>query len=98
VNKYSTTSSLTSSPNPSAHGQTVTFTVTVTPSGPFTPTGKVKFLDGTTGLGYATLSGAVATFSKSQLAVGTHSITAQYLGDATSDKSTSSAVNQVVDP
>jgi Bacterial Ig-like domain (group 3)/FG-GAP-like repeat len=98
VNKYSTTSSLTSSPNPSAHGQTVTFTVTVTPSGPFTPTGKVKFLDGTTGLGYATLSGAVATFSKSQLAVGTHSITAQYLGDATSDKSTSSAVNQVVNP
>jgi hypothetical protein len=70
----------------------------VTPSGPFTPTGKVKFLDGTTGLGYATLSGSVATFSKSHLAVGTHSITAQYLGDATSDKSTSSAVSQVVNP
>ena len=98
VNKYSTTSSLTSSPNPSAQGQAVTFTVTVTPSGPFTPTGKVKFLDGTTGLGYATLSGSVATFSKSHLAVGTHSITAQYLGDATSDKSTSSAVSQVVNP
>ena len=98
VNKYSTTSSLTSSPNPSGQGQTVTFTATVTPSGPFTPTGKVKFLDGTTGLGYATLSGSVATFSKSHLAVGTHSITAQYLGDATSDKSTSSAVSQVVNP
>lgn len=98
VNKYSTTSSLTSSPNPSVQGQTVTFTATVTPSGPFTPTGKVKFLDGTTGLGYATLSGSVATFSKSHLAVGTHSITAQYLGDATSDKSTSSAVSQVVNP
>jgi uncharacterized protein (DUF2141 family) len=98
VNKYSTTSSLTSSPNPSVQGQTVTFTATVTPSGPFTPTGKVKFLDGTTGLGYATLSGSVATFSKSHLAVGTHSITAQYLGDATSNKSTSSAVSQVVNP
>ncbi len=98
VNKYSTTSSLTSSPNPSVQGQTVTFTATVTPSGPFTPTGKVKFLDGTTGLGYATLSGSVATFSKPHLAVGTHSITAQYLGDATSDKSTSSAVSQVVNP
>jgi hypothetical protein len=44
------------------------------------------------------LSGSVATFSKSSLTVGTHSITAQYLGDATSDKSTSSAVSQVVDP
>jgi hypothetical protein len=98
VNKYPTTASLSTSPNPSAQGQAVTFTVTVTSSGPFTPTGKVKFLDGTTGLGYATLSGSVATFSTSHLGVGTHSITAQYQGDDASYKSTSSAVNQVVNP
>ena len=60
------------------------------------PTGKVKFLDGTTTLGAAVLSGGTAKITKSTLAVGTHPITAQYLGDAVSDKSTSSVVNQVV--
>jgi len=98
VNKYSTTSSLTSSPNPSAHGQTVTFTVTVTRTGPFTPTGRVKLLDGTTGIGFATLSDGTAILTKSTLATGTHPITALYLGDDASDKSTSSVVNQVVNP
>jgi len=98
VNKYSTTSSLTSSPNPSAHGQTVTFTVTVTRTGPFTPTGRVKLLDGTTGIGFATLSEGTAILTKSTLATGTHPITALYLGDDASDKSTSSVVNQVVNP
>jgi len=33
-----------------------------------------------------TLNGGVATLTKSKLAVGTHPITAQYLGDATSAK------------
>jgi hypothetical protein len=56
----------------------------------------VKFLDGTLGIGSATLSGGVAKLTKSNLAVGTHPITAQYLGDAVSAKSTSSVVNQVV--
>jgi Bacterial Ig-like domain (group 3) len=56
----------------------------------------VKFLDGTTGIGLATLSGGVAKLTKSTLAVGTHPITAQYLGDAASAKSTSSVVNQAV--
>jgi len=64
-------------------------------SGPV-PTGTVRFLDGTTGLGYATLSGGVAKLTKSNLAVGTHSITAHYNGDAASSTSTSSVVNQVV--
>jgi hypothetical protein len=95
VNKYPTTTSLTSSPNPSQSGQAVTFTATVTPAGP-APTGKVKFLDGATTLGSATLSGGVAKLTKSTLAVGTHPITAQYLGDAFSAKSTSGVVNQVV--
>jgi hypothetical protein len=56
----------------------------------------VKFLDGTLAIGSATLSGGVAKLTKSTLAVGTHPITAQYLGDAVSAKSTSSVVNQVV--
>jgi len=95
VNKYSTTTTLTSSPNPSQSGQAVTFTATVTSAGP-APTGKVKFLDGTTGIGSATLSGGVAKLTKSTLTVGTHPITAQYMSDAFSAKSTSSVVNQVV--
>jgi hypothetical protein len=95
VEKYSTTTSLTSSPNPSAHGQAVTFTAHVTGTGP-APTGKVKFLDATTDIGSATLSGGVAQLTKSNLAVGTHPITAQYLGDAASSTSTSPVVNQVV--
>jgi len=95
VEGYPTTTTLSSSPNPSQFGQAVTFTAQVTSSGPV-PTGKVKFLDGTTTLGAAVLSGGIAKITKSTLAVGTHPITAQYSGDAVSDKSTSSVVNQVV--
>jgi hypothetical protein len=95
VNGYPTTTTLTSSPNPSNSGQKVTFTATVTSSGPM-PTGTVKFMDGTTKLGAAILSGGVAKLTKSTLAVGTHPITAQYMGDAFSAKSTSAVVNQVV--
>jgi hypothetical protein len=95
VNKYTTTTTLTSSPNPSHSGQAVTFTAKVTSTGPV-PTGKVKFLDGTLAIGSATLSGGVAKLTKSTLAVGTHPITAEYLSDAFSAKSTSAVVNQVV--
>jgi hypothetical protein len=96
VNKYPTTTTLTSSPNPSHSGQAVTFTAQVTSTGP-TPTGSVKFLDGTTSIGLATLSGGVAKLTKSNLAVGTHSITAHYNGNAASSTSTSVVVNQVVE-
>jgi hypothetical protein len=95
VEGYPTTTALSSSPNPSQSGQAVTFTVQVSSSGPV-PTGKVKFLDGTTTIGSAALSGGLAKFTSSTLAVGTHPITAEYLGDAVSDKSTSPVVNQVV--
>jgi hypothetical protein len=95
VNKYPTTTTLTSSLNPSQFGQAVTFTAQVTSTGP-APTGAVRFLDGTTGIGYATLSGGVAKLTKSNLAVGTHAITAHYNGDANSSTSTSAVVNQVV--
>jgi len=96
VNKYPTTTALSSSLNPSNYGQAVTFTATVTPSGRYPLTAKVKFWDGTTGIGTATLSGGVAKLTKSTLAVGTHPITAEYLGDAYNAKSTSPVLNQVV--
>jgi len=95
VNKYQTTTTLTSIPNPSLFGQPVTFTAHVTSTGA-APTGTVRFLDGTTGIGQATLSGGVAKLTKSNLAVGTHPITAHYNGDAASATSTSPVLNQVV--
>jgi len=96
VNKDSTTTSLTSSPNPSNFGQPVTFTAQVTGTGPFAPAGKVKIFDGTTVLGTAIMSGDIAKLSKSMLDVGSHPITAEYLGDDANSKSTSPVLNQVV--
>jgi hypothetical protein len=95
VEKYATTMALKSSLNPSAYNQAVTFTARVRSAGP-TPTGKVVFMDGTLALGSVTLSGGLAKLAKSTLAVGTHPITAQYLGDAVSGKSMSPVLNQVV--
>ena len=95
VEKHTTTTTLTSSLNPSQFGQAVTFTAQVTSSGP-TPTGKVKFLDGTLKMNLTKLSDGIATFTTSKLAAGRHPVTVQYLGDDFSDKSTSSVLSQVV--
>jgi hypothetical protein len=95
VNKYPTTTTLTSAPNPSQLGQAVTFTAHVTGTGP-APTGKVRFLDGTNGISSATLSGGVAKLTRPFYITGTHPITAEYLSDAFSAKSTSPVTNQVV--
>ena len=64
--------------------------------GPDKPTGKVAFKDGSTTIGTVTLSVVVATLTRSTLAVGTHPITAEYLGDADNDKGTSDVLYQVV--
>jgi hypothetical protein len=57
----------------------------------------VSFLDGATNLGSSSLNSAgVATLSTSTLAIGTHSITASYGGDANFASSTSQALSQVV--
>jgi len=89
---------LTSSPNPSGFGQTVTFTATVrSASFEVTPTGSVTFFDGITNIGSGSLnSNAVATLNTSTLSVGTHSITATYNGDSNYVPSTSSPLAQQV--
>ena len=94
----STATALTSSPNPSSFGQAVTFTATVTSHFfKFQPTGTVTFFDGTTNIGKSPLNGSgVATLTTSTLAVGTHSMTATYNGDANFTASTSPALQQVV--
>ena len=98
ISTYPTTTALGSSANPSALGQPVTFTATVTKQfGKGTPTGTVSFLDGTTNIGNSNLnSSGVATLTTSTLAVGTHSITATYNGDGNFATSTSPVLYQVV--
>jgi hypothetical protein len=93
VNKVSTSTNLTGSPNPSIVGGAVTLVATVSPS---TATGTVQFLDGATVLGTGTLASGSASFTVSSLAQATHSITAIYSGDANNTGSTSAAINQVV--
>ena len=76
-----TATTLTSSPNPSTAGQSVTFTATVT-SGSGVPAGTVTFKEGTTTLASGvTVDGAGnAAFSTSTLAAGSHTVTASFTG------------------
>jgi hypothetical protein len=91
-----TTTTVTSSANPSVHGQPVTFTATVSGSGA-TPTGTVTFRDGARALGTRTLNEvSQAALTIRGLSVGTHSITATYGGDDNFQASTSSPLDQTV--
>ena len=105
---YATNTTLQSSSNPSYPAQSVAFTAVVTgpvsPSGVplFTPTGTVNFLDNGTLIGSGTLDASgSATFTVLTLSVGTHPITAAYLGVTTAtytlSPSTSAVLNQVVE-
>jgi len=91
-----TTTTIASSLNPSVFGQPVTFSATVTPKGSGTPSGTVKFREGSTILGTAPLNGGAAKFSTAALGVGSHCIIAAYSGDTNFAASTSQALNQVV--
>jgi hypothetical protein len=94
----STTTTLSSSPNPSVHGQAVTFTAVVSSGAGTPPNGEtVSFMKGKVVLGTGTLSDGSATFMTSTLPVGTNSITAVYGGDANFGGSTSNVVKQVVE-
>jgi Pro-kumamolisin, activation domain/Bacterial Ig-like domain (group 3) len=91
-----TNTSLASSVNPSGFGKSVTFTAVVTPfSG--VATGKVTFKNGAAVLGTVALSGGLATFSTSALAVGSHPITADFLGSPNILASVSAPLHQVVE-
>jgi hypothetical protein len=93
-----TNTSLTSAPNPSDYGETVTFAAGVSWNDGAPPDGEnVSFMSGETVLGTGTLSGGSASFTTSALKVGTISVTAAYAGDSNFASSTSKAVKQVVD-
>ena len=83
VNQAGTATSLVSSLNPSTFGDNVTFTAQVTPlAGTVVPNGSVTFtVDGGTPFTGALDAAGFATFSDATLAVGTHTITADYPGN-----------------
>ena len=105
VHANASTTVLTSSVNQSTFGQAVSFTATVSsvPSGAGTPNGMVTFQDGAAVIGQLPLSsgGVVcsasdaarsceASITKSDLAVGSHTITATYASDTQFAASTGS--------
>ncbi len=93
VSPAATTTTLTSSVNPAAYGQALTFTATVT-SGVGTPGGTVTFSDNGTVLGTGTLnSPGVYTYTTtaSQLNFGVNTITATYADTIDSNFAGSSA-------
>ncbi len=79
-------------------GSTINLSATVTGNAGATPTGTVNFLDGATVIKSAAAlnTSGIATFSTTTLAVGTHSITAVYSGDASYPTSTSTASSVLI--
>jgi hypothetical protein len=99
ASKATTSLSLQTSPNPSAFGQQVTLTATLSPysAGALTTNGEtVTFKNAGTAIGTGTLSGGVATFNTASLAIGSNSLTAVFPTDTNFLASTSSAVTQTV--
>ena len=98
----STSAPTSSTQGTSVYGQPVTFSATVSDLAPATatPAGSVEFLDTTTNMNLGTVSissAGVATLTTAALPVGTHSIEAIYLGNASFLGSTSTAaVSQTV--
>ena len=89
---------LSVTPNPATQGQSVTLTATVSGSAG-TPTGSVSFMEGTAavaGCSSAALFNGAATCVTSGIAAGSHSITAQYGGDAGYNAKNSSATTLTV--
>jgi len=95
VNKAASSTLMTSTQNPAPFAKAVTFSAKVS-SASGTPGGSVTFKDGAATLGVGALSGGVAKYTTSTLAVGSHSITAVYGGDADFTGSTSGALKQTI--
>jgi hypothetical protein len=94
VQQATSVATISSSPNPSLHGQAVTFTAKIT-SPTVIPTGPVTFTAGKAVLGTAQLNGGKATLTISSLAVGSTKVTATYYGDSNIAKSSASVMQTV---
>ena len=95
VGSTPTSTTLTSSPSPSAYGQPVTFAATVTANSG-TPTGVVVLFDGTTSVSRGNLASGSVSMPVSSLPVGQSSITAAYQGSSLFARSTSAPLTQTV--
>ncbi|WP_246531409.1 Ig-like domain-containing protein [Streptomyces bathyalis] len=97
VNGASTTTTVTSSPDPSVYGQAVSFTAVVTAVAPATgvPTGTVTFDLGGDPVTAALDSNGVARVTNSGLHAGSYTITATYGGDSDFNPSTGSDTQTV---
>lgn len=94
-----TTTTLTSSGSPSAVGQSVTITASISPSA--WSGDSVTFYDGSALIGTAlvssyTTANSTANLTMSSLAAGSHSLTAIYAGNMYNGPSTSAVITQVV--
>jgi len=96
ITQSPTTTLLVSSSPSVVYGQSVTFTATVSPAIAGVPTGTISFYDGTVLLGTVPLANATISLPTAGLAVGTHTITATYSGDANFGASGSNAIAQLV--
>jgi carboxypeptidase T len=96
-----TSTALASAPNPSAFGQSVTFTATVT-SGSGVPAGTVTFNEGATvwASNVGVNGSGQAAFSTAALSVGTHTLTATFTGASgwLGSSGTNGGSPQVVNP
>ncbi len=95
VGKAKSFTKLASQKNPSAWGESVTFTATVTGQFGGKATGTVTFKNGSTKLETVAVTKGAATFTTDKLPVGTDSITADYSGDVHFAASVSETVKQV---
>ncbi len=84
---------LTSSVNPAVIGQTTTLTATVTPP---SATGVVTFMDGAIALGAAPVALGIASYSAKFTIAGTHTLTANYSGDANDAANSSNSLTETV--
>ena len=85
------------SPEPSGLDQPMTFVASVAaaPPGAGSPTGIVRFFDGTTLLGSSTVSGGAASLTTAGLDTGAHVIEARYDGDGSFDIGANSSTHNV---
>jgi RHS repeat-associated protein len=88
-----TTTSLSSSAGSASLGQSITLTATITGA---SPTGTVTFKDGGAAIGSGAVTAGVATLATSSLALGNHTLSADYAGDTNNDPSTSTGISVVI--
>ncbi|OOY18252.1 hypothetical protein BMI85_04840 [Thioclava sp. DLFJ4-1] len=94
VSKAATGVSLTLSSSSALQGVPVTMTASVTSGA--SPTGNIIFRDGGTAIATVALSGSTASYTTRTLSTGSHSITADYSGDAANAPASSAAQSLAV--